>query len=123
MDLYSEIILEHFKNPKNFGHLKAATKSNLGKNISCGDNILVDLEIQDEKIKDIAFLGQGCAISIASMSMLSEKIKGMKIYEILKLDENFIKKLLKIDISQGRIKCAMLGLTTTQQIIKELFQL
>lgn len=120
MDLYSETILEHFKNPKNFGKLQNPSNSELGKNISCGDSLYVDLEIKDKTIKDIAFSGEGCAISIASMSMLSEKIKGLKIEEIKKLDEKFIKDLLRIDISPGRIKCAMLGLKTTQEILEKI---
>ncbi|MDX9970574.1 MAG: SUF system NifU family Fe-S cluster assembly protein [Candidatus Gracilibacteria bacterium] len=119
MDLYSEIILEHFKNPKNFGKLEKAQKSELGKNTSCGDSIFLELEIEDGKIKDIAFSGQGCAISIAAMSMLSEKIKGLSLNEIDSLDQNFIKDLLKIDIGPGRIKCAMLGLETLKKAIKD----
>ncbi len=117
MDLYSEIILEHFKNPKNFGRLNKPEKSEMGKNVSCGDSIFIELEIENDKISDIAFSGQGCAISIAAMSMLSEKIKGMSVKEIEKLDQNFIKDLLKIEIGPGRIKCAMLGLETIKKAI------
>ncbi len=118
MNIYTEIILEHFKNPKNYGRLDKKTRNDIGKNNTCGDKITIDLLIEKETLKDIAFEGQGCAISIASMSILSEKIKGLPISEIEKLNEEDIKKFLKIDISHGRMNCAMLGLKTLKQMLK-----
>jgi len=119
MDLYTDIILDHYKNPKNFGKLKNPSHSAIEKNNSCGDILEIDLIIENKIVKEVKFTGQGCAISQASASMLTEKIKGMKISELKKLNEDSIKNLLKIDISMGRIKCALLSLKTLNSAINK----
>jgi nitrogen fixation NifU-like protein len=76
-DLYQEVILDHGKNPRNFGHPAAANKSAHGHNAMCGDTIDVFLTVNDNGyIQDAAFEGQGCAISVASASMMTEMLKG-----------------------------------------------
>lgn len=80
------------------------------QNPLCGDKISMYLKIEDNKIKDAVFTGEGCIISMASADLLIDKIKGMNINEVISLDENFIRNLIKIPLGVNRIKCAMLSL-------------
>src|SRR5436190_9937494 len=75
-DLYRELILDHYRHPRNKGSLAEATSKSEGYNPLCGDEIAVDLEIEDGKIKDVAFHGRGCSISQASGSMMTAAVKG-----------------------------------------------
>ena len=110
-DLYREQILEHYKRPHNFGALETADLEFEDNNPLCGDELKVELKVDDErKITDIAFSGQGCAISQASASMVSDEIKGMPVDDLLRLDKSFVLELLGIDISATRLKCALLSL-------------
>ncbi len=118
MNIYQQNILDHYKNPKNFGRIKDANKSSTKANPSCGDNIVMDVVEKDGRIKDIKFEGTGCAISVASASMLTEKVKSMTKQEIQKLDIEDIKKMLGIEISTGRYKCANLSLDVLKRIVK-----
>lgn len=112
MDIYSENILDHFKYPQNFGTLKHPTKTAIEYNALCGDKIRLDLAIsRDKKIAEIAFSGNGCAISQAAMSMLSEKVLGKTIEEVEKITNEEVYEMLGVQISPARIKCALLGLS------------
>jgi len=75
-DLYQEVILDHNKNPRNFREIETATKTADGNNPLCGDALRVYVEIEDDRVKDIAFKGSGCAISKASASMMTQTVKG-----------------------------------------------
>lgn len=75
-DLYQEVILDHNKNPRNFRELETATQTADGNNPLCGDALRVYVEIEDNKVKDVAFKGSGCAISKASASMMTQTVKG-----------------------------------------------
>src|SRR6185437_14676544 len=75
-DLYKEYILDHYRNPRNFGHLDHADVTAEDLNPLCGDKIRVELKHDDGKIEDVRFSGKGCAISQASMSMLTESLRG-----------------------------------------------
>ena len=115
-DLYTEIILDHYKNPHNHGRLKDASLSIEEDNPTCGDKIQLDIKINKKGIVEkIAFTGQGCAISQASMSMLSDKLKGKSIKEIKETSNEDIFKMLKVEISPGRAKCALLGLIAAKK--------
>ncbi|MBT4916881.1 SUF system NifU family Fe-S cluster assembly protein [Candidatus Peregrinibacteria bacterium] len=118
MDLYSEIILDHYKNPHNKGHIDSPTCKADEENPQCGDTLSIELKIENSVVTEVAFNGAGCAISQAATSMLTDYLKGKSIEEINKLKPDDIYKMLGIDISPGRIKCALLGLSTTQQAIK-----
>ncbi len=110
MDIYREWILEHYKNPQNFGEeLPDATHSFEDGNPSCGDHLAVQLKIQNDRIEDIRFRGQGCAISIASASILSEHVKGKSLEEVRNLTKDEFLKLLGIPLSPIRLKCALLS--------------
>jgi nitrogen fixation protein NifU and related proteins len=110
-DLYRENILEHYKQPHNWGELEDADLEADDLNPLCGDELKVQLKLDaDGKIADVRFSGHGCAISQASASMASDEIIGMPIDDLLKLDRNFVLDLLGIDISATRLKCALLSL-------------
>jgi nitrogen fixation NifU-like protein len=121
MDLYRQQILDHYKNPRNFGELKSKAASSHAENPSCGDSVAMDIEISDGHIKDIRFQGEGCAIAVATTSLLTEFVKGKKITDIADLDFNDMQKLLGVTVHPARRKCAMLGLNVLKKIIlKEL---
>ena len=110
-DFYKEYILDHYRNPRNFGQLENADASAEDLNLLCGDVIRIDLALDDERrVKDVKFSGRGCAISQASASMLTESIKGMKLEDVAKLPQDAVLENVGIGISPTRMKCAMLGL-------------
>ena len=84
-DLYRDVILDHNRRPRNFGGLEPADASVEGFNPMCGDRLTVRLQMQDDKISDIRFEGQGCAISTASASLMTEAVKGKTRADALRL--------------------------------------
>ena len=108
--LYRDYILDHYKNPRNFGMLEPHDLEFHDHNPLCGDELGVHIVVEDGKVKDLRFHGHGCAISQASASMASDEVIGMPIEELVRLDKSFILELLGIDISATRLKCALLTL-------------
>jgi nitrogen fixation protein NifU and related proteins len=109
--LYREYILDHYKNPHNWGELSDADLEFADNNPLCGDELKVQIKLDaEDRVADIAFSGHGCAISQASASMASDEVKGMPVAELVRLDKDFILELLGIDISATRMKCALLSL-------------
>jgi nitrogen fixation protein NifU and related proteins len=86
-ELYQDTILDHSKHPKNYGKLEGATHHAEGYNPLCGDRVEVFVALDGERLKDIRFLGQGCAISTASASLMTETLKGKTLAEALALFE------------------------------------
>lgn len=117
MSLYQEIILEHYKNPKNLGRISHATKTTKVFNPLCGDEITMDVTMSGDKIKDIKFTGKGCVISQALTSQLTEYAKNKSKSELRKLDRAFMIKLLGIELGPNRIKCALLSLEALQKLL------
>lgn len=111
-EIYSEIILDYYRHPKNFGKMENPDIISKDYNPLCGDSVEIQLKISNNKIVDVKFNGSGCAISRASASMLTEIIKGKTIEDIIKLDKDDILKLLGIELSPLRLKCALLPLKT-----------
>jgi nitrogen fixation NifU-like protein len=110
-DFYRDYILDHYRNPRNFGILEHPDATAEDLNPLCGDQIRVDLKIDTEgNVADVRFSGKGCAISQASASMLTESIKGMKLEDVAKLSKDAVLENVGIGISPTRMKCAMLGL-------------
>ena len=107
---YREYILDHYKNPRNFGRLENPDVSHEELNPLCGDVIGIDLRVKDGRIDDVRFHGRGCAISQASASLLTERIKGMSLEEAKKIGKEDVLDELGIEISAARIKCALLSL-------------
>lgn len=81
-DLYSEILLDHYRLPRNKGRLEHPSVSVEGVNTSCGDQLTLDLEFEGNVLRRVSFVGKGCAISMASASMLAEVMEGKTIEEI-----------------------------------------
>lgn len=121
MDIYKERILEHYKNPRNFGKLKNFDVKMKLSNPFCGDEIEVFLKFGKDRIERITFEGKGCVISLASASILTEELKGKSNEEVLLLDKNFMLKLLNISLSPTRLKCALLPLEAVQKAVKSFF--
>jgi nitrogen fixation protein NifU and related proteins len=109
-DLYREQILDHYKNPHHWGEIENPDLEFEDTNPLCGDELKVQISIEDGKVADVAFSGHGCAISQASASMASDEVIGMPVDELIRLDKDFVLDLLGIDISATRIKCALLSL-------------
>ncbi|MCA9903414.1 MAG: SUF system NifU family Fe-S cluster assembly protein [Anaerolineae bacterium] len=88
-DLYQELILDHARSPQNFGALEQATAHSHRENISCGDTIDLYLLVENDQIVDVRFEGQGCALSTASASMMTDVIKGKSLSEVQQLTDHF----------------------------------
>jgi nitrogen fixation NifU-like protein len=117
MDIYAQNIMDHYKNPRNRGELKGADASRREINTTCGDDITVFIKLSGNKIKAIKFAGQGCAISQAAISILSEELVGKTRQAVLALKFDDIKAILGIPISERRYKCSMLGLWAIQKAL------
>jgi len=111
-DLYREIILDHYKNPRNRGTLDPNDFSYEDENPLCGDKIRIDVRLdENQRVKEVAFVGRGCAISQASASMLTEEIMGKTLEEIKQIGKDDILEMLGgIQLGPTRIKCALLSL-------------
>ncbi len=137
-DLYQEVILDHNKNPRNFREMETATNTADGNNPLCGDALRVYVEMEDGKVKDVAFKGSGCAISKASASMMTQTVKGKTKEEADVLFDEFHKmvtgelnteteenNLGKLKIFAGvlefpaRVKCASLSWHTLHAALND----
>ena len=111
--MYQENILDHYKNPRNFGRIENASVHHHESNPLCGDELDMFLVINNNKeIVDAKVNPHGCAISVASASMLSEEVKGKNIDELKIMTKEKILEMLGIPISPVRLKCALLSLDT-----------
>lgn len=124
-DLYQEIIIDHGKEPRNFGKLTNANHCKAGNNPLCGDKLVLYIMLQDGVVTDLRFEGSGCAISVASASLMIEAVKGRSIAEIEKLFDHFHRLVTEgkeADVDMGklavfsgvaefpiRVKCATLA--------------
>jgi nitrogen fixation NifU-like protein len=116
--MYRENILDHYKKPRHKGLIKNPTIQHTERNPLCGDEITVMLILDTRgTITDIRFVGKGCAISIAAMSMLTEKIRGKSTHEVLTMNKDSILEMLNIPIGPARLKCALLGLTAVKKAL------
>jgi len=109
--IYSEIILDYYRHPKNKGTLENPQIQARDTNPLCGDVVEIQMLLDgDNTVKDIKFTGQGCAISQASASMLTELIKGKSLDEIRKISKEDVLSLIGGQLSAVRLKCALLSL-------------
>lgn len=109
MSEYREIIIDHYKNPRNMGELLGADSVIDEANSSCGDLIKIYVKLSDGKITDMKWQGVGCAISTAGASMLSEKVVGMNKDDLENFGEVGVVRMLGGEIMPGRMKCATLS--------------
>jgi nitrogen fixation NifU-like protein len=138
-ELYREIILDHYRNPRNRGSLDQPSATGEGDNPLCGDEVRVDLDIRDGRVFDVRVLARGCSISQASASMMTEAIKGRSLAEVESLFETFkgmmygseevdVEALGDLEALQGvrkfpvRVKCATLAWNTLQKALEEFRQ-
>ena len=112
--LYREFIIDHYKHPRNFGELEPHDAAFHDVNPSCGDEMGVHIRLDGDKIADIRFHGQGCAISQATASIISDELKGMTVSEVSELDRNFVTEELGMELSPTRLKCGLLSLKVVQ---------
>ena len=117
MDMYAETILEHYKHPHNYGELPGKDTEHREYNPLCGDSITIRLIIENDTIKDVKFVGRGCAISQAATSLLTDEVKGKTLGEIKKISRQDVIDLLGVEISPARTKCALLGIKTLKLAI------
>lgn len=110
-DIYREIILDYYRNPRNYGKISDPDIAQRDSNPLCGDELEMHLNIKDDKVADVKFTGKGCAISQASASMLTESIMGKDFEYVKKLTkEDILDNLGLHDLGPARIKCALLSL-------------
>jgi nitrogen fixation protein NifU and related proteins len=107
---YREYILDHYRNPRNFGRIEGADITHEEYNPLCGDMVGMDFRVREGVIEDVKFHGRGCAISQASASLLTERLKGMTLDEAQQVGKDDVLEELGIDISPARLKCALLSL-------------
>lgn len=122
MDLYRDAILDHYKHPRNFGHLTKPDVVMEEGNVTCGDRITMEIKfkvqgLNIQVIEAVRFNGEGCAISQASASMLTEKVKGMMTANVNKLSRKDIEEMLGTTLTPSRVKCATLPLEVLQKAV------
>ena len=112
--LYREVILDHYKNPRGHGIIEDADAEAEGQNPLCGDEVSIYVAFADdgETIDEVKFSGRGCAISQAATSMLTEMVEGKTATEVATLDKDELLDEIGIPLNPIRLKCALLGLTT-----------
>jgi nitrogen fixation NifU-like protein len=112
--LYREYILDHYKNPRNFGELEPRDAEFFDRNPLCGDELGVHIRLAGDRVSELRFHGQGCAISQATASIISDELKGKTVAEIAALDRHFVVDEIGIELSPTRLKCGLLGLKVAQ---------
>lgn len=116
MDIYREEILEHWQNPQNFGTMDVPDVVVEQVNPLCGDEVTFFFRIKKGKIEKVSFTGSGCAISMASASMLSEAIKGKRVRELEKITGQDVLGLIGGSVAPARLKCAFLPLEAIRKL-------
>ena len=118
-DIYRENIIDHYKNPRNFGDLADADVVVREANASCGDMLEMAVRLGDGKVSQIKFKSVGCAISTAAGSLLTEAVKSQSVEEIKEINDKDMMALLGIEVSPTRMKCALLPLRALQKAMKK----
>lgn len=117
MDLYAENILDHYKYPRHHGMLESANAVAADANPLCGDKLEIGVVIENRTIKDACFTGEGCAISLASASMLMEEIIGKRFEEVHGIENEQIYDMLGVPLTAARVKCGLLSLVTVKKAL------
>lgn len=110
-----EYVLQHYRQPSNYGSLENPDLHCEGINTLCGDWLTIDMQVRDQRVVAIRFQGKGCALSQAGASILSEMIEGMALQEVAALDKDDLLTALGISVGPARMKCALLPLEVLQQ--------
>ncbi|MDQ4107807.1 MAG: SUF system NifU family Fe-S cluster assembly protein [Actinomycetota bacterium] len=109
-ELYREVILDHYKNPRGHGVIDSADAEAEGVNPLCGDEVAIYVSFDGDRIEDVKFRGRGCAISQAATSMLMEMVKGRTAAEVAEMSRDELLDEVGIPLTPIRLKCALLGL-------------
>ncbi len=135
--LYRQVIMDHYKNPRNRGELEGDSLTVNMNNPTCGDRIQLQMQVEDGKISDAKFVGEGCSISLSSASMMTQAVKGLPVEDAMKMSETFSDLMLGKDVDFGdidlgdiealqgvakfpaRIKCATLAWKAMEKGLKE----
>ena len=120
MNIYYDEIIDRYRHPNYFGSINKPTVFHQEFNSACGDIIRMELKIKSDKLIDVAFSGEGCAISIASASYLCEMIAGNKLKDVKKVTKEILLEKLKFPLSPTRLKCAWLSFEVLQKAIAKL---
>lgn len=135
-DLYQDLVMEHKRAPRHFGAIAAPTHEAQGRNPQCGDEVRVQLRVEGDHVRDIGFTGQGCAICIASTSMMTEAVLGAEVEAARALQQRFravltgqaqpeetslgkLESLAGVRAYPSRIKCALLGWHALMHALQE----
>lgn len=117
MNIYQQQILDHYHNPRHFQKLDDFTHTFKLQNLSCGDEVEIYLKVDKNKITDASFQGEGCAISIASASLLTDYLIGQTIAAVKSLSVDKVLELLGIQLTTSRLRCAVLPLEAAQKAL------
>lgn len=135
-DLYQDLVMEHKRAPRHFGAIAAPTHEAQGRNPQCGDEVRVQVRVEGDHVRDIGFTGQGCAICIASTSMMTEAVLGAEVAAARALQQRFravltgqaqpeetslgkLESLAGVRAYPSRIKCALLGWHALMHALQE----
>lgn len=118
-NLYKQDLMDHYQSPRNFGVLQDPTHVSERINPSCGDTVLFTVVIDRGTIQDVRFTGQGCVLSIAAASKLSDVVKGQPVVDVLELDTQFMLDLVGMQVSFSRMQCILLALQAVVQAVKK----
>jgi nitrogen fixation NifU-like protein len=117
MSAYREIVLEHFRHPRNRGPLSAADVSLEGANPLCGDRVRIELRVVDETITDAGFTADACVLCVASASLLTEHVRGMRTADARDLNDAIAFDLVGGSVPRPRERCATLPLDTLRRAV------
>ena len=120
--LYSEVLLDHFRHPRNYGVVVEPDVSYEKFNPLCGDRIRIEVKLEDTTITEARFKGDGCAISTAAASLLTELITGSPIEAVVAISDDQLINALESDIKPARRQCALLSLEALRAGLKERFR-
>ena len=119
-EIYRENIIDHFKNPRNYGEIVEAEIKHSELNSICGDMIRLFVKLKEGKVEDVKFKGNGCAISMAATSMMTEVLKKKTLDEIKNLKNEDIFEMLGIKLGVVRMKCGLLCLNTLMKGLEQM---
>lgn len=115
MDIYRQDMIDHYQNPRNYGEIVDADAIIELENTNCGDKIKLFVKLKDDKINQVNFVGEGCAVAIATASKLTEYAKGKSVEHIMNLTTEDLMDIIKVELTISRIKCANLSLETLKK--------
>ena len=119
LNLYQEILMDHYRNPRHRGKLEGADFCGEQKNSSCGDEVLFTGKITQNSLSAIAFEGKGCVISQATASIICEHANNKTLDEILSFDKDLIVGMIGMQLGPARLMCALLPLVALQKGISQ----